>query len=328
MDILPEKRIFPPGEEVWTKAVGRRDFLKGLAAGGAAVGFVGLVPGGARAAENGRGGSALDGVIDLHIHPAPDITKRKYDDISLAQDARAHGARAVVLKCHVAPTAGRAWIAEKMVPGIRVFGGVALNEAVGGLNPTAVEVSVKMGGKLVWLPTVDSSHEYRRRRKNGGVETVIDGRVVPELTEVLKLVAKHDLIFGTGHLAPAETIVVVEEAKRLGVKKIVVNHPETVAVNMSIEDQKRLADYGVVFERVYSRVLPDGSWEKSLERNLRAIEQVGYESTILATDGGQTVNPIWSQAWLEYLEYFYAQGVPDSVIRHMTRELPAKLLNI
>lgn len=106
----------------------------------------------------------LSGVIDMHIHTGPDIRQRRLDDIELAQEAARIGVRAVVIKSHVMSTAGRAIIAEKICPGVRVFGGVVLNPHVGGINPIAVQMTIKMGGKIVWLPT---SFSVPQRRAEG-----------------------------------------------------------------------------------------------------------------------------------------------------------------
>src|SRR5208282_6917456 len=98
----------------------------------------------------------LMGACDLHVHSAPDLYVRFMNDLEIAKDAADAGMKAVVLKCHVEDTAGRAYLVRKAVPGVQTFGGVVLNHAVGGLNPTAVEASIGLGGKIVWMPTRDS----------------------------------------------------------------------------------------------------------------------------------------------------------------------------
>src|ERR1039457_4012704 len=106
----------------------------------------------------------LSGVIDLHAHCDPDTLARSIDAIDLAKLARERGMRGIVLKSHPDPTASLAYIVRKEVPGIEVFGGIALNRAVGGVNPAAVEhmTKVKGGwGKVVWLPTFDAQNQVR-----------------------------------------------------------------------------------------------------------------------------------------------------------------------
>lgn len=270
----------------------------------------------------------LSGVIDMHIHTGPDIRIRRLDDIELAKEAVRIGVRAVVIKSHVTSTAGRAAIAEKVCPGVRVFGGIVLNPHVGGINPAAVEAAIKMGGKIVWLPTSFSVPQRRAEGKGDGVVTVVDNAVVPALIDVFKLVAEHNQVLATGHLSPQEIFVVVKEAQRQGVQKIVVTHPEIGTVNMSVDDQKALAESGVYFERVYAQPIGAGKYKSNLSTNLEAIEKVGYRSTIIATDSGQVENPIWSQSIVEYLQFLLDNGISQVELDRMAKINPAKLLDL
>ncbi|WP_110955156.1 DUF6282 family protein [Anaerosinus massiliensis] len=277
---------------------------------------------------NDFGKEILKNVIDLHIHTNPDVRQRRLDDIELAQEAARVGARAIVIKSHVVPTMDRAQIAEKVVPGIKVFGGITLNPEVGGINPSAVEAARKMGAKIVWLPTAWSAHERKIMGKNDGVESIVNGEIVPPLEKVLEIIAKHDLILGTGHLSPEEIFIVVDKAKKIGVNKIVINHPEWWSIAMPIEMQKKLVPYGVYFERCYATRCPGKDYEKNFAKNLAAIQAVGYESTIIATDGGQLENPMWSDALSEYIGFLLNAGVSQTMIDTMTKRSPAKLLGL
>ena len=51
--------------------------------------------------------------------------------------------RALVLKNHYESTASLAYLVRKEVPGIEIYGGIALNRTVGGVNPAAVERYLK-----------------------------------------------------------------------------------------------------------------------------------------------------------------------------------------
>ena len=46
------------------------------------------------------------------------------------------------------------------------------------------------------------------------------------------------------------------------------------------------------------------------------------------TDGGQTVNPVWEEELSNYINFLYEHGVHKEGIRHMTQEIPAKLLDV
>lgn len=271
----------------------------------------------------------LTGVIDMHIHSAPDIRKRSLDDIQLSREAKRVGVRAIVIKSHLVPTMDRAWLVNQINPDVKMFGSITLNHSVGGINPYAVDTALNLGAKIVWMPTVWSSKHRELTRKSGGIETVRDGKVVPALVDVLKLIAEKNAILATGHLSSEEIFVVVEEARKQGVEKIVITHPEFFVVNMSIQDQKRMVeDYQVYLERCYAQPIGGGKYKSNLADNVHAIEEVGYESTIVSTDGGQVENPIWSQALTEYIQYLTDHHIPQYAIDTMTKRNPAKLLDL
>ena len=102
---------------------------------------------------------AIEGAYDLQVHVAPDVIGRRIDDLDLAHEFLAHKLRGFVLKSHYFPTAERAKVVTKAVPGIAAFGALTLNHAVGGLNPVAVELAGRSGAKIVWMPTVDAENE-------------------------------------------------------------------------------------------------------------------------------------------------------------------------
>mgnify|MGYP001046711512 CR=1 FL=1 len=271
----------------------------------------------------------LTGVIDMHVHSAPDIRKRSLNDIQLSEEAKRVGVRAIVVKSHLVPTMDRAWLVNQMNPDVTMFGSITLNESVGGINPHAVEAALNLGAKVVWMPTISSTKHRELTGSSGGIKTVIDGKVTPSLIPVMKLIAEKNAVLATGHLSAEEIFVVVEEAKKQGIQKVVVTHPEFFVCNVSIEQQKRLAaDYGVFFERCYAQPIGGGKYKSNLMYNLQAIEEVGYESTIVSTDGGQIENPVWSQALSEYIQYLSDNHVSKHAIDMMTKETPAKLLDL
>src|ERR1700723_650828 len=106
---------------------------------------------------------ALEGAYDLQVHVAPDVIERRIDDLDLAKEFLSRGLRGFVLKSHYLPTAERAKVVTKAVPGIAAYGAITLNHSVGGLNPVAVELAGRCGCKIVWMPTVDAKNETAGR---------------------------------------------------------------------------------------------------------------------------------------------------------------------
>src|SRR5215212_4634548 len=226
-------------------------------------------------AKRTYGGELVDitGAIDLHCHPYPDLFPRLADDFDIVRAARDSGMDAIVLKCHHENTVSRAYLVQRMFPDIRVYGGIVLNYYVGGINPAAVEASLRLGGKEVWMPTVDAGFHAEIHGGTGGYESQgggisrsegiwtqdNDGKLKPEVREVLELVAQYGAILGTAHLAPREIVTLVKEARALGVEKIVVTHPYFKVPNFDMDTLEEVARLGAMPEFGYCTVSP--AWQ-------------------------------------------------------------------
>ena len=165
---------------------------------------------------------SMKGVIDMHVHSNPDIRVRAYDDFELMEAGIRVGARAIVIKTHQGTTVDRAYLCNRhnqIVHGgdndFQMFGSITLNRQMGGINPAAVESGLKLGGKVVWLPTASACNHLAKMGKDpsAGVACVRDGKIVPELKDVFQLVKDFDVVLGTGHVSPEECFIVVEAAR-------------------------------------------------------------------------------------------------------------------
>lgn len=284
------------------------------------------------------GNISLKGVIDMHVHTNPDLRIRAYDDFELTEAAIHAGARAIVIKTHQGMTADRAYLCNRYNERVHhgdnnftMFGSITLNRVIGGINPAAVESGLKLGAKVVWLPTSSAKNHLMQMKKDPSacVEVVRDGKIVPELNDVFSLIKEHDAVLGTAHISPKECFTVVEAAKNAGLKKIVVTHPEWWLVGMSVEDQVRLVkDYDVILEHCYAQNLGGGKYKSNLPCNLESIKEVGYHNVMVDTDGGQVENPHWELAMQEYMQYLVDHGIPEEQVTYMTHDIPARLLGI
>ena len=259
-----------------------------------------------------RARELLRGAYDTHMHISPDVVERIVDDLTLARRFQELGMAGFVLKSHYGSTAERAAVVRTAVPGINVLGAIALNRAVGGINPLAVEIAAREGARTVWLPTVDSVNESHERDAPPGAKVPVwvklqlelreqgieippvpvvnesNGTVLPEVREVLDMIARHGMVLATGHLSRDEIFAVVEAALESGVETIVVTHPEFPSQDLSTEDQIALAGQGALLERCFTTPHTGKvTWERWIE-NIRAA---GPESSVLSTDLGQVFNP-------------------------------------
>jgi hypothetical protein len=268
----------------------------------------------------------LDGVIDLHVHAGPDVRPRKTTALALARAARAAGMRGFVFKNHHVPTVVSAAVLREAVPGLEVFGGIALNWSVGGLNPAAVEAALKMGAAEIWMPTLDSAHERAYRGQPGSGITILDerGRLLSAVQEIVRLIAAHNAVLGLGHISLAEMQALLPTARESGVQKIVVNHPEINFLDLSVAAQRELSGPGVFFERCFVRANCAVDWD-GFAAGIRAL---GVETTVLATDLGQTDNPDPVSGMRQMLDELARRGFTDRELQVMACQNPARLLGL
>jgi hypothetical protein len=279
----------------------------------------------------------LEGAVEIHVHGAPDVIPRKRSDHELAQDAVKARMKGLVLKCHHALTSDRAFLLRRWFPGLEIFGGVALNNAsTGGFNPAAVEAALKLGSKIIWMPTISALNAKTAKGRIQGKPpqeepfdlplSVLDdrARIRPEVQTILELIARRGAILATGHLSTVESRLLIKEAVGKGVKRILVNHPESRLIRMSVDEQRELKREGVYFERCYVSHLLGIPFEVIVE----AIKHVGVETTILATDLGQVNNPSPVEGLERYLEQLFEAGISEKDLGRMVRTNPAEILDL
>jgi hypothetical protein len=282
------------------------------------------------------------GVIDMHAHSHPDVFGRNMDDIDLATLAKARGMRGIVIKNHISETASRAALTMKAVPGIEVFGGIVLNSAVGGINPVAVEWMHRFygsRGKVVWLPTFESDKHVKTFGKPDakGIEVAPGGKVLPAMEEVLKIIARENLLLATGHVHPEEIIAVVRRARELGVKNIIVTHGLTNVPGLSMEQAKEVTRMGAVIEICFLQFQAGPNaplaflthWKQIAGKQVAdAIREFGAQSLVVSSDLGQSANMVHPDGIEAAIAQMKAAGVTDADIDTMMRKNPARLLGL
>ncbi|MGH9671613.1 MAG: DUF6282 family protein, partial [Bryobacteraceae bacterium] len=262
----------------------------------------------------------LGGVVDIHAHSGPDSMPRSIDALDLAKLARKRGLRAIVLKNHYEPTAALAELARRAAPGLEVFGGIALNLTVGGLNAAAVERMTRVEGgrgRVVWLPTFDAENHVRIAKESRPFAAVsIRGALLPETLAILDLIAKHKLVLATGHSSPGEVEMIVREAKKRGIAGMVVTHALLRSVGMSVEQAKKAAEAGAYIEFVSNALL--GHTKEAEPRDYaRAMLAIGPEHCILSSDLGQARNPSHPDGLQSVFALLRREGLTEEQIARM-----------
>jgi hypothetical protein len=288
----------------------------------------------------------LRGVLDLHVHTAPDLVPRRVNDLDMARRAALAGMAGFVIKSHHAPTADRATLCGAAVPGVRVVGSITLNHFVGGLNALAVEASARTGARVVWLPTTDAMNEagilagwpadeplppYLRMKKDlldrGRLPPPIaitgdDGTLTSSAEEVLEVVKDYGLTLCTGHLGWPEIRTLVPAARRAGVEKVVVTHPESPSIGLSTSQQSWLAGHGAYFERCYAY----SASSKIIDREASAVRLTGVARNVLSSDLGRLGSPFPDDGLALFIAEFERRDFSERDLRQMTALTPSELV--
>jgi hypothetical protein len=286
--------------------------------------------------------SPVIGVIDMHVHSHPDVFGRNMDDIEVATLARSRGMRGILLKNHISETASRAALVMKAVPGIEVFGGIVLNNAVGGINPDAVEWMHRIyggRGKVVWLPTFESDKHVKTFSKPDakGIVVAPNGQVTPQMEAILKIIARENLLLATGHVHPEEVIAVVRRGRELGVKNMLVTHGLTNVPGLTMAQAKQVADMGAVIEICYLQFQAGPNaplaflthWTQiGAKQVAQAVKEIGARSLVVSSDLGQSANMTHPDGLEAAIASMKREGISDADIDTMMRKNPARLLGL
>ncbi len=279
------------------------------------------------------------GAIDLHTHCAPSLFHRALDDFELAREARAAGMRAVVIKAHECPSVARANLTHKYAGGAAAYGGIVLNHQVGGFNVWAVEAALSMGAKFVWFPTISAQNylDFLKRHGEGpftpqagpareGLSIFASpGKLFPQVIDILRLAARAGAVVATGHLGAEEIKALVDRALEVGVKKLLVNHPDAAFIGLPLEDQLTLAGKGAFLEKCYLNVI---TGDVSAKQMADGINAAGAQHCVLVTDLGQPGNPRPAAGMIDFVNLLLQAGIRPDQIRRMLVENPARLLGL
>jgi len=290
----------------------------------------------------------LVGAFDTHIHSAPDVLPRKFNDLELAERFKQRKMAGFVLKSHYICTADRATLVRQVVPEVQAFGAIALNNSVGGLNALALDIAGRLGTRVCWLPSVDNANELenvqgqrdesklpywmsiaRDMRALGiagnWINVTENGEVTKQTRQCLEIIAKHDMVLATSHIRPSEMLPVVKAAKDAKVERIIITHPEFPTTLLSIDQQRELARHGVYFERCFTT---PNTGKITWEQVYANIREVGPESTILATDLGQTTAPYPDEGLATFINNLLDNGFQEREVQRMVRDNPSQLLGV
>lgn len=286
--------------------------------------------------------SVLNGLVDMHVHSGPSPFPRRFDHVEAAQDGARIGMRAMVAKSHHHNTQMDLLAMKGRLAAVAAtaYGGIALNSTVGGLNVHAVRMCLRMGGKVVWFPTISSGRHLECHPEDGAFPTttvpltldridIVDGagKLKPAAIEILDEVRDQQAVVNGGHMYPEYIRMLFEAAKDRGITRMVVSHPDFV-IGAEPELCRELIGLGAFVEHEIGMYDPEGLQAWDIRQLLGWIEKLGPEHTVLASDFGQAANPKPVDAWLRVGAALLDMGLPEKDLRRMVRDNPTYLLNL
>jgi len=290
----------------------------------------------------------LVGAIDLHCHSGPSVMPRYFDHIEAMQEAASVGMSALLIKDHYYSATPVTEMLNKHFAHLHVklLSGVPLNNTVGGLNVHAVEHGIKLGAKLVWMPTFSSRNHLDHHKKDEHFKdkfpqtkkkmlepiplTVVDerGNLLPEVGPILDIIAENDIVLSSGHLHISEIWPLFEEAKRRGIKRLLCNHP-TYVIDASLADIRRLVDMGVYVEHSMCMFAEGSKFKFYDPPELDEIIKAGtVDRTILGSDLGQVGNPRLIDGFRAVIEIVLDLGYTEAQVRKMVSTNAADLMGL
>lgn len=289
----------------------------------------------------------LVGAVDMHCHSGPSVMARDINHIEAMQEAAAAGFRAMLIKDHYYSATPITEMLNQAYAhlNVKMFSGVPLNNALGGFNKHAVDHGIALGAKLVWLPTFSSKNHCespfglkvgfpRTKKKLLPIDQLSplddNGNVRDDVKEILDLIAQNDVILAGGHCHISEIFPVFEEAKKRGVKRLLVNHPSFV-VGASYDDIKELVSMGAYIEHSLCMFIPvprrkrDPFPPEELDKLIKAGT---VDRTILASDLGQQGADHPVVGFRNVIRICMNLGYSDEDIHKMISRNPLELLGI
>ncbi len=285
----------------------------------------------------------LDGTVDLHCHSGPSPFPRRLNHVDASWDGARINMRAILVKSHHHNTvmdllAMESQLAEAPTP---VYGGVALNTEEGGINPSAVALSLGMGGRCVWAPTVSSAQHLRAHNHDDGFPaaaldllekevSIFDakGDVSADTVTVTKLVADAGALLASGHLDGPSMLALFETAKENGVTRMMLQHPDFIVQDTDDEIQAAI-DLGAFVEHELAMYHPQVEAPRwPIERLIAHIERFGPEHTVINSDLGQKVNPLPVDGYILIIGQLLEHGISEKDIRTMICDNTAFLLGL
>ena len=274
--------------------------------------------------------------IDTQVRLYPDYVPRANDIIDYAIKASKAKMRAFISQDHFFPTVGQAWAAQRKVDEMVMTGELEFaTECLGSHifawshHPDQVHLIHKypnLGAVLFYCQTYGG-------RNCGPVVHMFDenGKVHPEVKEILKVCADYKIAVMSGHATMEyhEILPLAQYANEVGCHLMWMHAAPWAARadRATIQQYKDLVKLGCYLQVDANKVLPSIIWPCiDPNQGLEWMAELGPDHIIPCTDGGQ---PFFGDAvdiWKMFVRAMIHFGIPKDDIKKMIQTNPAEFL--
>ena len=302
--------------------------------------------------------AGVEAAIDVHCH----AHQGQQDPVALARHASRAGMGGLLFKTldfTVGPMvklgeirdALHAWADAEHVEPTGCWAGLVTDRWMGGPNRATVEPHLRAGVRAVWMPTASHANTISQvggrpvwwgasrdpkalvgpmpldeARAQGGCYVLRDGRLDPEVAEVVRLCADHDAALFFGHLTHDEQDALAEEVGRQGFRKAVVDHPFSPFVDLSVDRMRRFAEAGIYLNFTFDELSPLLGVDPF--EMYQAIRAVGCDRVTLSSDAGEPLFPNSVECMRLMRAYMRAFGLTAEEVHQVTVTNPRYLLGL
>jgi predicted metal-dependent TIM-barrel fold hydrolase len=154
-----------------------------------------------------------------------------------------------------------------------------------------------------------------------------NGKLIPEVLEVLDLIKEHNLTLATGHVTPEEALQIMGEAKKRGITRIIVTHPllGEQFTYMTLPQMQEAVKLGGAIEITAGAVSRDGAGKN---KAVEVIKALGTQNVFVASDSGLVGTPNHPDAMAAAAKGLRAAGFSEKDLKLMFKDTPARLVGL
>ena len=207
---------------------------------------------------------------------------------------------------------------------------------------------IDRGVAAIWLPvfthvitmsTVGTYGRFVRGRENaawvgpigwdealkiGHYDLDENGKLKPEIRDIVRLCADRNVALFFGHATHAEIYKLAEEVHKVGLTRAVIDHPFSPFLNVSPAMMKELAPSGVLFNFTWDELSPLLGVDPQIMYN--TIREVGVEHFTLSSDAGEPLFPDSVEAMRLVRGYMEAFGLNQDELYTVCTRNPGKIV--